>query len=162
MEGCRGGNRGLVVSVQAYYSNVLMKTWLWLCEPCGSLQTVPCVSRMSQGLNSGAQLRPPNLESNQKRSVGTSCLTGPWPRGPGPMSGSCTVLWPTYQLMGAWQLFSYEAVSTLHSRNRMCCCCFLTCSPIRSELFYKLSTYFLVCCGWIPNEFSFWGKLWLY
>lgn len=81
--------------------------WLWLCRPRGSLQTVPCVSRASQGLNSGAQLRPPNWETNLRRSVGTSCLTGPWPRGARPVSGSCTVLWPTYKLMGGWQSCSY-------------------------------------------------------
>lgn len=81
--------------------------WLWLREPWGSLQTMPCVSKTSQGLDSWAQLRPPNWESNQKRSVGTSCLNGPWPCGVRPMSGSRTVLWPTYKLMGGWQSYSY-------------------------------------------------------
>lgn len=47
-----------------------------LCQPCGSSQTAPCVAAASQGPNSGARLRPPHRETNPRRSVGTSCLTG--------------------------------------------------------------------------------------
>lgn len=77
--------------------------WPWLCEPRGSSQTEPRVAAASQGPNSGALLRPPHWETNPRRSVGTSCLTGPWPCGARPLSGSRTVLWPTYRLMAGWQ-----------------------------------------------------------
>lgn len=48
-----------------------------LCEARGSSLTAPCVAAASQGPNSGARLRPPHWETNPRRSVGTSCLTGP-------------------------------------------------------------------------------------
>lgn len=94
---------------------------MWLCEPRGSSQTVPSVRRAGQGLDSGAQLRPPNWQSNQRRSVGTSCLTGPWPCRARPACGSCTVLWPTYQLMGGWQSCSHMKQHQLHLQTAAPC-----------------------------------------
>lgn len=65
------------VSPSALHHCRVEDMWSWLCEPRGSSQTAPCVAAASQGPNSGARLRPPHWETNPRRSVGTSCLTGP-------------------------------------------------------------------------------------
>lgn len=113
----------IVVSVQAFYSSVLPKTCDCDCVNPGvphrlCLVSVEEARGSTQGLSSG------HLTgwSNQRRSVGTSCLTGPWPWGARPMSGSCTVLWPTYQLMGMWQSCSHEAASTSPSNSSSTVC----------------------------------------
>lgn len=92
--------------------------WLWLCEPWGSLQTMPCVSKTSQGLDSWAQLRPPNWESNQKRSVGTSCWMAHDPAGWDPCLGhvqSCDPLTNWWE--GDSHILTYKAASTSPSNS---------------------------------------------
>jgi len=141
---------------------------MWLWGPWGSLQTGPCVSRVSQRLDSGARPRPPNWESNQRRSVGTSCLTGPWPWGARPMSGSCTVLWPTYHWWeGDSHLLTYEAEHQLHLQTADPLFAMLTFSPVTSDEFndllnskssFRMPTFFMPKMQiniWLYDNFFF-------
>lgn len=105
---------------------------LWVYAPWGPSLTVAYVCALSQGPVSGAQRKATWLGVTSERSVGTSCLTGPWPRGPRPLSGSCTAPWPTYRLSALWHACSSDALPLhLHTAlllfTRIICLTYCTC-----------------------------------